>query len=132
MHPADGRVVSNFIMQALQNEDITIFGDGTQTRSFMYVDDLVEGMSRMMASENCFIGPVNLGNPSEFTMLELADSILQMTGSKSKIVHRELPVDDPRQRKPDISLAKSELLWEPTISLEEGLPRTIDYFRGLL
>jgi UDP-glucuronate decarboxylase len=132
MHPADGRVVSNFIMQALRNEDITIFGDGTQTRSFMYVDDLVEGMSRMMACEDRFIGPVNLGNPSEFTMLELADSVLQMTGSKSKIVHRELPVDDPRQRKPDISLAKSELLWEPTISLEEGLPRTIDYFRGLL
>jgi len=132
MHPTDGRVVSNFIMQALRNEDITIFGDGTQTRSFMYVDDLVEGMSRMMASEDRLIGPINLGNPSEFTMLELADSVLQMTGSKSKIVHRELPVDDPKQRQPDISIAKSELKWEPRVPLEDGLPRTIEYFRAFL
>jgi UDP-glucuronate decarboxylase len=132
MHPADGRVVSNFIMQALRNEDITIFGDGTQTRSFMYVDDLVEGMSRMMASEDRLIGPVNLGNPSEFTMLELADSVLRMTGSKSKIVHRDLPVDDPRQRQPDISRAKSELNWEPRVPLEDGLPQAIEYFRARL
>lgn len=130
MHPADGRVVSNFIMQALRNEDITIFGDGTQTRSFMYVDDLIDGMCRMMDSGDDFVGPVNLGNPSEFTMLELADAVLRLTGSNSKIVHRELPVDDPRQRQPDISLAEANLGWKPTIPLEEGLPRTIEYFRS--
>jgi UDP-glucuronate decarboxylase len=132
MHPADGRVVSNFIMQALRNEDVTIFGDGMQTRSFMYVDDLVNGLCCMMASDFQLIGPINLGNPSEFTMLELAESVLRLTGSKSRIVHRDLPVDDPRQRKPDISAAMSELQWEPSIPLEEGLPRTIEYFRALL
>ena len=131
MRPDDGRVVSNFIMQALKGEDITIYGDGMQTRSFQYVDDLVEGMVRMMATEN-FTGPVNLGNPGEFTMIELAEIISKMTNSKSKIVFKPLPSDDPKQRKPDISLAKEKLNgWEPTIRLEEGLVETIKYFKSL-
>jgi len=132
MHPNDGRVVSNFIMQALNNKDITIFGDGSQTRSFQYVDDLVEGMIRMMETPDEITGPVNLGNPGEFTILELAEKILEMTGSDSGIVFRELPQDDPVQRRPDISLA-AELLngWAPGIQLEEGLARTIEYFRKI-
>lgn len=133
MNPADGRVVSNFIVQALQDKDITIFGDGLQTRSFQYVDDLVEGMIRMMASEKSFLGPVNLGNPNEFTMLELAQAIIELTGSKSKIIHLDLPQDDPKQRQPDISLAKEKLNnWEPKIQLNEGLVSTINYFDKLL
>lgn len=131
MRPDDGRVVSNFIMQALKGEDITIYGDGKQTRSFQYVDDLVEGMIRMMASEN-FTGPVNLGNPREFTMLELAELVLKMTNSKSKIIFTPLPSDDPKQRKPGITLAKEKLNgWEPKIRLEEGLIDTIKYFKSL-
>ena len=131
MRPDDGRVVSNFIMQALKGEDITIYGDGKQTRSFQYVDDLVEGMIRMMASEN-FTGPVNLGNPREFTMLELVELVLKMTNSKSKIIFTPLPSDDPKQRKPDITLAKEKLNgWEPKIRLEEGLIDTIKYFKSL-
>ena len=131
MRPDDGRVVSKFIMQALKGEDITIYGDGKQTRSFQYVDDLVEGMIRMMASEN-FTGPVNLGNPREFTMLELAELVLKMTNSKSKIIFTPLPSDDPKQRKPDITLAKEKLNgWEPKIRLEEGLIDTIKYFNSL-
>lgn len=129
MNANDGRVVSNFIVQALQGEDITIYGDGTQTRSFCYVDDLVEGMVRMMNSREGFTGPVNLGNPGEFTMLELAEKVISLTGSKSKIVHRPLPQDDPTQRKPVIDLAKKELDWEPRISLDEGLVKTIAYFQ---
>jgi UDP-glucuronate decarboxylase len=129
MHPNDGRVVSNFIVQALKGEDITIYGDGRQTRSFCYVDDLLEGMVRMMNSGEEFTGPVNIGNPGEFSMIELARKVLQLTGSASKLVHMPLPEDDPMQRKPDISLAKKELGWEPKISLEEGLKKTIDYFR---
>ncbi len=132
MHPHDGRVVSNFIVQALQNQDITIYGDGQQTRSFQYVDDLIEGMIRMMASGEEFTGPVNIGNPNEFTILELAGKVIQLTGSKSKIVRMPLPPDDPAQRQPDISLAKKELGWSPKIQLEEGLTRTIDYFRSIL
>ena len=132
MNANDGRVVSNFIVQALKGEDITIYGDGTQTRSFCYVDDLVEGMIRMMNSRNGFTGPVNLGNPGEFTMLELAEKVITQTGSKSKIVYKELPADDPTQRKPVIDLAKKELDWEPTITLDEGLKRTIEYFRGVV
>ncbi len=128
MNPNDGRVVSNFIVQALKGEDITIYGDGTQTRSFQYVDDLIEVMIRMMAMRDDFIGPVNTGNPGEFTMLELAQKIIELTGSRSKIVYRPLPGDDPKQRKPDITLAKEKLDWEPTIRLEEGLKRTIAYF----
>lgn len=131
MRPDDGRVVSNFIMQALKGEDITIYGDGKQTRSFQYIDDLVEGMIRMMASDN-FIGPVNLGNPREFTMIELAEMVLKITNSKSKLIFTPLPADDPKQRKPDISLAKEKLNgWEPQIRLEEGLIETINYFKSL-
>lgn len=131
MRPDDGRVVSNFIMQALKGEDITIYGDGQQTRSFQYVDDLVEGMVRMMASDN-FTGPVNLGNPREFTMIQLAELVLKMTGSKSKIIFTPLPSDDPKQRKPDITLAKEKLNgWEPSVRLEEGLIETIKYFKSL-
>lgn len=131
MRPDDGRVVSNFIMQALKGEDITIYGDGKQTRSFQYIDDLVEGMIRMMTSEN-FIGPVNLGNPREFTMIELAEMVLKITNSKSKLIFTPLPADDPKQRKPDISLAKERLNgWEPQIRLEEGLIETIKYFKSL-
>ncbi len=132
MHPSDGRVVSNFIVQALQGRDITIYGDGSQTRSFCYVDDLVEGMIRMMNSREELTGPVNLGNPGEFTMLELARKILELTGSPSKVVYQPLPQDDPTQRKPVIELAKKELNWEPRISLEEGLKKTIDYFEEVL
>lgn len=133
MNPVDGRVVSNFIVQALKGEDITIFGDGTQTRSFQYVDDLVEGMIRMMNSEPSFLGPVNLGNPNEFTMLELAQEVIALTNSKSKIIHLPLPQDDPKQRQPDISLAKEKLNgWEPKVQLKEGLTTTIGYFDKLL
>ena len=133
MNPSDGRVVSNFIMQALRGENITIFGDGLQTRSFQYVDDLVEGMIRMMASDPSFLGPVNLGNPNEFTMLELAQAVIRLTNSKSTIIHMPLPQDDPKQRQPDISLAKEKLKgWEPNIELEEGLGKTISYFESLL
>lgn len=131
MNPNDGRVVSNFIVQALQGEDITIYGNGTQTRSFQYVDDLVEGMVRMMAAEN-FSGPVNLGNPEEFTMVELAEKIIGMTGSSAKTVFRPLPLDDPAQRKPDIRLANEKLGWQPSIPLEKGLEKTIAYFRSIL
>ncbi len=132
MHPNDGRVVSNFIVQALQGKDITIYGDGTQTRSFQYVDDLVEGAIRLMATGDDFIGPVNIGNPGEFTMLELAEKVLMLTKSSSKIIHMPLPADDPLQRKPDISLAKEKLNWEPLIPLEEGLIKTIDYFKTIV
>lgn len=132
MHPNDGRVVSNFIVQALQNKDITICGDGTQTRSFQYVDDLLDGMVRMMGTGDDFTGPVNLGNPNEFSIRELAEKVIEYTGSKSKIVYMPLPVDDPTQRQPNIELAKSKLNWEPTIQLEEGLIKTIDYFRSVL
>lgn len=133
MEPDDGRVVSNFIMQALQGKDITVFGEGTQTRSFQYVSDLVDGMIKMMATEDSFIGPINIGNPGEFTMLELAQNIIEITGSKSKIIHLPLPADDPMQRKPDITLAKEKLKgWEPSVDLRSGLIKTIDYFDGLL
>jgi UDP-glucuronate decarboxylase len=129
MHPNDGRVVSNFIMQALRGEDITIYGDGSQTRSFCYVDDLIDAIILMMKTKPVFTGPVNIGNPVEFTMLELAELVLALTGSKSKVVYKDLPQDDPKQRKPDISLAKSELQWEPKISLKDGLKETIAYFK---
>lgn len=132
MHPHDGRVVSNFIVQALQNQDITIYGDGSQTRSFQYVDDLISGMVKMMNNENGFVGPVNIGNPIEFTIKELAEKVIAMIPeSKSKIIFKDLPQDDPKQRKPDIALAKKELDWEPRIQLEEGLQKTIAYFRGV-
>ena len=131
MNPSDGRVVSNFIVQALKGEDITVYGEGTQTRSFCYVDDLIDGMVRMMETED-FTGPVNLGNPGEFTMLELAEKVIALTGSSSKIVHKPLPSDDPLQRRPVIDLAKEKLGWEPTIHLEEGLKKTIAYFRDRL
>jgi len=131
MHPNDGRVVSNFIIQALKGDDITIYGDGKQTRSFCYVDDLIEAMIRMMGTRSDFTGPVNIGNPEEFSMLQLAEKIIQLTGSKSKIVKHPLPQDDPRQRQPDISLAKRELDWQPAIKLEEGLKKTITYFSKL-
>ena len=132
MHPNDGRVVSNFIVQALGNKDITIYGDGTQTRSFQYVDDLIEGMIRMMNTREDFTGPVNLGNPVEFTILELAEKIIHLTNSRSKIVRMPLPPDDPTQRQPDITLAKKELDWEPKIPLEEGLKKTIEYFVSII
>lgn len=133
MNPNDGRVVSNFIVQALKGEDITIFGAGTQTRSFQYVDDLVEGTIRMMNSRDGFVGPVNIGNPTEFTMLELAEKVIELTNSKSKLVYLPLPQDDPLQRKPVIDLAKKELNgWEPKVQLEEGLIKTIGYFDNLL
>ncbi len=132
MHPHDGRVVSNFIVQALQNKDITIYGDGMQTRSFQYVDDLVEGMIRMMASPESFTGPVNIGNPNEFTIMQLAEAVIQLTGSKSKIVRMPLPSDDPMQRQPDIELAKKMLNWEPKIQLKEGLIKSIEYFAATI
>jgi UDP-glucuronate decarboxylase len=132
MHPRDGRVVSNFIVQALRGEDITIYGDGMQTRSFCYVDDLIDGLVRMMNNEENFVGPANIGNPSEFTMLELAKAVLRLTGSSSRLVFQPLPNDDPRQRQPDISQARERLGWQPQIELEAGLPRTIDYFKALL
>ncbi len=131
MHPNDGRVVSNFIVQALKGEDITIYGDGTQTRSFCYVDDLIEGFLRLMAQTET-VGPINIGNPGEFTMLQLAELTLTLVGSSSRIVHRPLPSDDPRQRRPDITLARKHLAWEPTVPLEEGLRRTITYFKTQL
>ena len=129
MHTNDGRVVSNFIVQALKGQDITIYGDGTQTRSFCYVDDLIEAMIRMMNSAKEFTGPVNIGNPVEFTMLELAELVIELTRSKSNIIHHSLPQDDPKQRKPNIELAKLNLKWEPNIQLKEGLLNTINYFR---
>jgi UDP-glucuronate decarboxylase len=132
MHPNDGRVVSNFIVQALKGNDITIYGDGTQTRSFQYVDDLLEGFIKLMATPEGFTGPVNLGNPTEFTIMELANRVVDMTGSRSKIIYKPLPEDDPMQRQPDISLAKEKLKWEPKVPLEVGLKRTIAYFDKLL
>jgi UDP-glucuronate decarboxylase len=132
MHPNDGRVVSNFIVQALQDKDITLYGDGSQTRSFQYVDDLVDGMVRMMATGDDFTGPVNIGNPYEFSIKDLAEKVIAFTGSRSKIVHEPLPADDPTQRQPDIELAKSKLHWEPTIQLDDGLQKTIEYFRTVL
>ena len=132
MHPNDGRVVSNFVVQALRGQDITIFGDGQQTRSFCYVDDLVDAMVRMMDTPRGFTGPVNIGNPGEYTMLELAETVIRMTGSRSKLIHQPLPSDDPRQRRPDITLAQEKLSWSPTITLQDGLAPTIDYFRKLL
>ncbi len=132
MHPNDGRVVSNFIVQALNNQDITVYGDGKQTRSFCYVDDLIEGMVRMMDGPNDNIGPLNLGNPNEFSILELAEKVIELSGSKSNIIFNELPVDDPMQRCPDISLAKEKLNWQPKVQLDEGLVKTIDYFDTLL
>lgn len=132
MHPKDGRVVSNFIMQALRGEDITIYGDGLQTRSFCYVSDLIEGWMRLMATGDDITGPINIGNPGEFTMIELAENVIELTGSQSKLIFEELPADDPKQRKPDITLAKEKLGWEPTVPLREGLAKTIEYFDGLL
>jgi UDP-glucuronate decarboxylase len=129
MNPDDGRVVSNFIVQALRGEDITVYGDGSQTRSFCYVDDLIEGFLRLMEQSE-IVGPVNIGNPGEFTMLELAEVVLKQVGGKSKIVHKDLPADDPKQRQPDITLAKKCLKWEPVVPLEEGIEKTIGYFRG--
>ena len=131
-HPNDGRVVSSFIVQALLNQDITIFGEGAQTRSFCYVDDLIEAFVRFMNSPDNLTGPINLGNPNEFTILELAKIILELTGSKSKIVNRPLPADDPKQRRPDISAAMENLGWQPTVSLRDGLIKTIPYFESLL
>ena len=132
MHPNDGRVVSNFIVQALRNENITLFGDGSQTRSFQYIDDLIEGAVRLMGTNDEFIGPVNIGNPGEFTIRELAEKIIELTGTGSKINFEPLPDDDPLKRKPDISLAKEKLGWEPTVKLENGLKQTIEYFDNLL
>jgi UDP-glucuronate decarboxylase len=132
MHQNDGRVVSNFIVQALKDQPITVFGDGLQTRSFCYVDDLIDGLMRLMNSSDDFTGPVNLGNPGEFTIRELAERIIRLTGSASKLVFRPLPQDDPRQRQPDISLARDRLEWRPTVPLEKGLIKTIEYFRGSL
>jgi len=132
MHPNDGRVVSNFIVQALNNKNITIYGDGSQTRSFQYVDDLVEGMTRMMATGDDFIGPVNIGNPNEFTIRQLAERVIELTGSKSRIVYMPLPNDDPKQRKPDITLAQQKLNWNPVVQLEEGLQKTIAYFESII
>ena len=128
MHPEDGRVVSNFIMQALRGKPLTIYGDGSQTRSFCYVDDLVEGLIRLMASPPEFIGPVNLGNPVEFTIRQLADQVLKLVGGGSKLIEQPLPEDDPKQRQPDITLAQSQFGWKPKVELEEGLPRTVEYF----
>jgi UDP-glucuronate decarboxylase len=132
MHPNDGRVVSNFIVQAIKGEDITIYGTGEQTRSFCYVDDLIDGMIQFMDSSSDFIGPMNLGNPNEFTITELADKIIDLTGTKSQIIYKDLPEDDPRQRKPDIALATTKLGWQPDVSLVQGLTRTIDYFKSVI
>jgi UDP-glucuronate decarboxylase len=132
MHPNDGRVVSNFIVQALRGEDITIYGDGLQTRSFCYVDDLIDAMVRMMNNEADFVGPVNIGNPNEFTMLDLARAVIELTGSRSRLVHRELPQDDPRQRQPEITQARDKLAWQPKVQLRDGLAQTIAYFRVLI
>ena len=132
MHPNDGRVVSNFIVQALKNESITIYGDGSQTRSFCYVDDLIGGMIKLMGSDKSITGPINIGNPNEFTMIELAELVLKLTSSQSKLIFKALPEDDPKQRQPDISLAKAKLDWEPKIMLEDGLKETIAYFKKVL
>ena len=132
MHPRDGRVVSNFIVQALNNKPITIYGDGSQTRSFCYVDDLITGMIKLMESQKSITGPINMGNPSEFTMIELAELVIKLTSSRSKLKFKPLPEDDPKQRQPNISLAKSKLNWSPKVSLEEGLNKTITYFKNLL
>jgi UDP-glucuronate decarboxylase len=132
MHPNDGRVVSNFIVQALRGKDITIYGDGQQTRSFCYVDDLIDAMVKMMNSDDGFTGPVNIGNPAEFSMLQLAETVLRLSGSKSKITHHPLPSDDPKQRQPTIELAKTKLGWQPKVDLEEGLKETISYFKKML
>jgi UDP-glucuronate decarboxylase len=132
MATGDGRVVSNFIVQALKGDDITIYGDGSQTRSFCYVSDLVDGFVKMMSKSEELVGPINLGNPGEFTMLELAEKVISRTGSRSKLRFEPLPQDDPKQRQPDITLAKAELGWEPQVDLEEGLELTIDFFRGVL
>ena len=132
MHPNDGRVVSNFIVQALMGKDITVYGDGTQTRSFCYVDDLVDGLIRLMESDRDIVGPINLGNPSEFTIRQLAETVIDLTGSRSKIIHRPLPQDDPKQRQPEISKAQELLGWQPVVPLAEGLTKTIAYFEGLL
>jgi len=132
MHPNDGRVVSNFIVQALRGDDITIYGDGSQTRSFCYVDDLIEGMVRLMATDHDVTGPINIGNPGEFTMLELAEMVIRLTGSNSKLVFQPLPQDDPRQRQPDITRARDTLGWAPAVALEQGLEKTISYFRARL
>ena len=132
MHPNDGRVVSNFIVQALNNKPITIYGDGSQTRSFCYVDDLITGMIKLMESQKSITGPINMGNPSEFTMIELAELVIKLTSSRSKLKFKPLPEDDPKQRQPNISLAKSKLNWSPKVSLEEGLNKTIIYFKNLL
>ncbi len=131
MHPSDGRVVSNFIMQAIKNKDITLYGGGVQTRSFQYIDDLVEAMIRIMDTDDSVVGPINIGNPNEFTIKELADKIISMTGSKSSLVYKDLPSDDPKQRQPDITLAKRLINWEPTIQLDQGLKKTIEYFQNL-
>jgi UDP-glucuronate decarboxylase len=131
MHPNDGRVVSNFILQALKNEDITVYGDGKQTRSFCFVNDMIEGVTRMMKTPDDFTGPVNLGNPEEYSIFELAEKIIALTKSKSKIVFKPLPEDDPLQRKPNIDLAKDILQWQPRTELEEGLQQTINYFKTL-
>lgn len=133
MNINDGRVVSNFTVQSLKGKDITIYGDGTQTRSFQYVNDLIEGMIRMMNSEDSFLGPVNIGNPYDFSMLELAKAIIKLTNSKSKVIFKPLPIDDPKQRQPNIDLAKKMLNgWEPKIELEEGLSKTIEYFKSII
>ncbi len=132
MHPNDGRVVSNFIVQALNNEPITIYGDGSQTRSFCYVDEMVDAFIRLMATPDDFTGPVNLGNPDEFTILELAGMVVKLTDSRSEIVLMPLPSDDPRQRQPDITLARNNLEWSPALPLEQGLMKTIEYFRSIL
>jgi UDP-glucuronate decarboxylase len=132
MHPNDGRVISNFIIQALLDKDLTVYGDGTQTRSFCYVDDLVDGLIKLMATKDQVTGPINIGNPGEFSMLELAGTIIEMTSSRSRIVHRPLPENDPRQRRPDISRAQELLSWKPRTPLKEGLVRTIAYFEDLL
>jgi UDP-glucuronate decarboxylase len=132
MHPNDGRVVSNFIIQALSGEDITIYGSGEQSRSFCFVDDLIDGIVKFMELDENFPGPMNLGNPIEFTILQLAETIIRITDSNSKIVFKELPQDDPKQRKPDIELAKSFIVWEPSIQLEEGLIKSIEYFSSLV
>lgn len=131
MHPDDGRVVSNFVCQALRGQDLTVYGDGLQTRSFCYVDDLVAGLIGLMQSDDAVIGPLNLGNPGEYTMLELAEAVIHLTGSRSRIIHKPLPADDPKQRRPDISRARGLLGWEPTVGLEQGLAKTIDYFRSV-
>jgi UDP-glucuronate decarboxylase len=132
MHPQDGRVVSNFIVQALLGDEITLYGNGNQTRSFCYIDDLCDGIIRMMNSRDEFTGPVNLGNTTEFSIRELAESVIKLTGTKSKIIYKNLPQDDPKQRKPDITLAKKELNWEPSVKLDDGLVSTIAYFDNLL